>query len=106
MSLANGDLFQAQLEGATVAWCAIRPVSGRRLAKKLVEQLRSTLPPGGVLRLLLPGFLLPVDSVGTTLRAGYVFATPEQDRATQLYGGAHGGPRAVFDYFIERRPLH
>ena len=108
-SLVQGDLFEANLDGATVVWCAIRPVSGRRLATRLLSHLRRTIPPGGSIRLLLPAFLLPSDEPGVTLRAGYVFSEgPGDERAAQLYGGDGklGGPRVVLDYLLESVPTH
>ena len=103
VSLVQGDLFEANLDGATVVWCAIRPVSGRRLATRLLSQLRRTIPPGGSMRVLLPAFLLPSDEPGVTLRGGYVFSDgPGDTQAAQLYGdGKLGGPRVVLDYLLK-----
>ena len=97
-----GDLFNADVAGMNVVWCAIRPASGRRLAGRLLDMLRRALPPGGSMRLLLPSVLLPANADGATLQAGYVVGSEgDIDRAAPLYGGDKlGGPRVILDYKV------
>ncbi|KAL1515104.1 hypothetical protein AB1Y20_004167 [Prymnesium parvum] len=109
------------LDGATVVWCAVRPLAGRRLSMQLLQSIRRSLPAGRKVKLLLAGFELP-PSAPAELRAGYLFAcadaAPPLDKfgqrqvepppsadlnelgVSQLYGGPTGGPSVVLEYEV------
>lgn len=101
VTLQRGDLVDARLGDATVVWCAVRPLSGRKLGTELVARVRAALPAGVPARLFLAGFALP-GSADAELRAAYVFAQRDGSgpETTQLYGGALGGPSTVVEYEV------
>ena len=112
VSHQQGDLLEADLENASVIWCAVQARSGRKIGTALVENIRRGLQQGATARLFLAGFQLPKTVVGATLQSAYVFGVSKQEPhklsaaahptdMALLYGrGKNGGPVIVLEYNV------